>query len=147
MKKILSVAAVARINCMYDSVTVQTRLKSYFGKQCLRGDKIPAKNKYTKERALNPKKYLPGDLDETLQVSVNRNQDWVSFDVFTLTIIGDIKDTYDSQEIIDWFREKIENLNVIKGTRFQVKQAVIDVKSTDGPCMAWVYEEKKEKES
>ena len=147
MKKILSVAAIARINCLYNSETIRTHLKSYFGKQCLRGDKSSAKSRYAKERVSNPKKYLPGDLDGTLQISINGNQDWTNFDVFTLNIIGDIKDVADSKEIIDWFKEKIENLNIVRGTRFQVKQAVIDVKSTDGPCMAWVYEEKKEKES
>lgn len=81
----------------------------------------------------HPEKYLPAGSEGTLQKSVWEDPDTSNMARYTVSIFGDLRDHYDPDEIINWFRGRIEN------EEFSVRQAVITVRNSSYGIRTWVY--------
>ena len=70
----------------------------------------------------------------SLQKSVWEDPDRSSVAAYTVSIFGDLRDHDSCDEIIDWFKEKCENL--------MVRNAVITVNNERNGTKTWTYERK-----
>ena len=82
-----------------------------------------------------PEDYLPMGSEGSLEKSVWINPDKGCMSSYTVSIFGDLRDYEDSESIIEWFKNKINEINEIKG----VRQAVI-ISETEGKNpLSWHY--------
>ena len=105
------------------------------GKECLFNDNYEV----WEDAESNPDKYLPMGSEGSLQKSVWINPDKNCIAAYTVTIFGDLRDCYedDAKKIIQWFKEKAENL--------LVRNAVICVEYEYGNKIeTWTYGEGKQ---
>ena len=126
------VAGVMRIDALrfddpYD-------FKSYFddliGKQCLYNDD----ERVWKDKDKHPNEYLPMGSEGSLQKHIWINPDKSCLAAYTVTIFGDLRDHDNPQEIVDWFKEKCENLNI--------RQATISVDNELNGTINYTYSDK-----
>ena len=67
----------------------------------------------------------------SLQISVWDNPDKNCANAYTVSIFGDLRDHDNPQEIINWFKSKINNL--------WIRQAVITVSNEWNGTFTWTY--------
>lgn len=121
------VAGVVRI----DGITFlnQTDWKAFFGKEV----HFDSPNEVWDDANENPEEFLPycseGSLTTTLWT--NPNEDLVA--AYTLSIFGDLRDYDTPQDIIDWFKKKIDAIPL-------VRQAVITAELEFGETLTWTYQ-------
>ena len=83
----------------------------------------------------NPQDYLPMGSEGSLEKSIWINPDTSCMSSYTVSIFGDLRDYEDSESIIEWFKNKINEINEIKW----VRQAVI-ISETEGiKPLTWYY--------
>lgn len=118
------VAAVVRID---DFQTPNgTNYKDYFGKEIHFGDGVEAWNDYHK----HPEDYLPCGSEGSLSSSIWVNPHTNHLDAYTVTIFGDLRDYSATEEILEWFKEKLKCIPMIR-------QAVITIEGID--VVTWNY--------
>lgn len=83
------------------------------------------------EQENDPEKYLPMGSEGTLKMMVWANPDTSYAARYTVTIFGDLRDHYDPQEIVDWFKRKLKGLII--------RQAVITVENEWRGTITWTY--------
>jgi len=81
----------------------------------------------------HPEKYLPAGSEGTLRKSVWRNPDNAAMEEYTISIFGDLRDHYDPDGIIDWFKNKLKDEDLY------VKQAVVTVENDLHGIRTWTY--------
>lgn len=127
------VAAIARVDGFGLFVErpeeEQYQFESVFGKECLWG----ADKSIWDDAIKNPDKYLPMGSEGTLRMTVWINPKENDMDRYTVSIFGDLRDVWDKQPIIDWFKKKIGQLDM-------VRQAAITVNDIEG-TETWTYDD------
>lgn len=81
----------------------------------------------------HPERYLPSGSEGTLRKIVCHNPDPFDTGKYIISIFGDLRDHYDPDGIIDWFRKKLEHEDLY------VKQAVITVENDRYGVRTWAY--------
>lgn len=120
------VAAVVRIDDL--PFLGETDWKEYFGKECLYDSDIEVwsdKNKH-------PDQYLPMGSEGSLRSSLWSNPDTHSMAAYTIMIFGDLRDYTTPGTIIDWFKEKLNGI-------MMVRQAVITVETEGADTLTYTY--------
>lgn len=84
---------------------------------------------------INPQNYLPMGSEGSLEKSVWINPDKSCMSSYTVSIFGDLRDYENSENIIEWFKNKINEINEIKG----VRQAVIISETEGKEPLSWHY--------
>lgn len=80
----------------------------------------------------HPERYLPCGSEGSLQMDVWINDDKSEVAAYVVAIHGDLRDHDSCDEIIDWFKSKIEPL--------WVRQAVITVRNECNGTKTWTYD-------
>lgn len=88
-----------------------------FGKECL----WDAGTEVWKDVDEHPEKYMPCGSEGTLQKVVWTNPEKSCMAAYTVSIFGDLRDRYDIDVIIDWFKR------IVKDEDLWVRSAVITV--------------------
>ena len=120
------VAAVVRIDDL--QFLSKTDWREYFGYECT----FNAESAIWKDATEHPEKYLPMGSEGSLKSSLWTNPDDHSLAAYTLSIFGDLRDYDTPGAIIDWFKEKLENIPM-------VRQAVITVQTECVDMITYTY--------
>ena len=101
-----------------------------FGKECKwnDGDEVWREFEEHKER------FLPYGSEGTLEKLVWRNPRENEFDAFMVTIFGDLRDHYNPDAIVEWFKSTIEKHNL------WVRNAVITVRNELNGTRTFAYD-------
>jgi hypothetical protein len=121
------VAGVVRIDNI-EHLCGKLNFSNVFGKECLWDSSELTWN----DASNNPEKYLPMGSEGSLQMSVWENPDKHCASAYVVNIFGDLRDHDNPQEIIDWFKSRIQNL--------WIRQAVITVDNEWNGTLTWVYD-------
>ncbi len=78
----------------------------------------------------HPEKYLPLGSEGSLKMSVWETDEENILARYTVSIFGDLRDYYDYQSIINWFKNKIEDM--------MIRQASITVYLDGDTSYTWV---------
>jgi len=100
-----------------------------FGKECL----FDAPSEVWDDCEAHPEKYLPCGSEGTLQKTAWINPDSHMVAAYTVTIFGDLRDYENLDEIIDWFKEKVDS------SKIGIRQAVITATNVY-ETKTWAYE-------
>ena len=123
------VAGIARINAIRcDNATMD--FDRIFGKELNYDDETKIWDEYYR----NPELFLPAGREGSLHKSVWVNPDISHLAAYTVSIFGDLRDHDSPSEIVDWFKEKLEN--------FWVRNATITVENEWNGTVNWTYERK-----
>lgn len=99
-----------------------------FGKECLWKSPMEVWD----EQEEHPERFLPMGSEGSLQKSIWINPEINHIASYTVSIFGDLRDHYNAEGIIEWFKEKCKLVSV--------RNAVISV---DNSCISkslvWVY--------
>ena len=124
----LHVAAIARIDDIRFNDAVFDA-EAYFGKSCLWNDDEEVWDDVT----VNPENYLPMGSEGSLQLYQWVNPDPSAMAAYDIMIFGDLRDVDDIDLIIEWFKDKLNNKELM------VRQACITVNSNTD-YKTWTYE-------
>ena len=123
------VAGIARINASRcDNAAMD--FDRIFGKELNYDDETKIWDEYYR----NPELFLPAGREGSLHKSVWVNPDISHLAAYTVSIFGDLRDHDSPSEIVDWFKEKLEN--------FWVRNATITVENEWNGTVNWTYERK-----
>lgn len=122
------VAGVIRVNDIRTNDYTPRDWDKEIGRECLFEDP----EELWDEAEVTPDDFLPMGSEGTLQKSIWENPDKACMAAYTITIFGDLRDHYDPQSIVDWFKEKCSKL--------AVRQACITVYSGSNGTVNWVYD-------
>lgn len=100
-----------------------------FGKECLFHSPVEVWVDCEK----HPEKYLPCGSEGSLRKTVWVNPDSHNVAAYTVTIFGDLRDFENLDEIIDWFKEKVDLGEIA------IRQAVITATNCY-ETKTWAYE-------
>lgn len=109
---------------------------SVIGKECLWGSSSETW-KYADE---HPEEYMPCGSEGTLQKSIWVNPDKSDVNAYTISVFGDLRDWYDVNAIIVWFKILVKN-------KLSVRSAVITVTNTLDETRTWSYNFGEEEET
>lgn len=127
------VAAVVRVDSFrFGNETEQDAIEKFhdiFGKECL----FESSSEVWEDMECAPGSYLPMGSEGSLRLSVWTNPNTSSMAAWTVSIFGDLRDHDDPDEIVNWFKEKIEGLSV--------RQATITVRNEMNGTCNWTYED------
>ena len=115
------VAAIARVDS-----SGKMDFEKEFGKEVFFDSDIET----WKDAEKCPEKYLPLGTEGSLNMSVWETPEENSLARYTVSIFGDLRDYYDYKSIINWFKNKIENL--------MIRQASITVYLDGDTSYSWV---------
>ena len=101
------------------------------GKECL----FDSPTEVWDDMECRPEDYLPMGSEGSLEKSVWINPDKSCMSSYTVSIFGDLRDYENSENIIEWFKNKINEINEIKG----VRQAVIISETEGKEPLSWHY--------
>lgn len=110
------VAGVVRIDSI-QGISPEPDWDDIFGKECL----WEADPETWKDADEHPEKYMPCGSEGTLQKVVWTNPENSSMAAYTVGVFGDLRDWYNIDAIIDWFRR------TVKDEDLWVRSAVITV--------------------
>ena len=82
----------------------------------------------------HPEKYLPRGREGSLSMSVWTNPDGSCLARYTVSIFGDLRDHDDAQEIIDWFKEKIGGILLVRSA------CITAYNEWQGKTLVWAWE-------
>ena len=102
------------------------------GKECL----FDSPSNIWDDAEENPDDYLPIGSEGSLQKSVWINPNSSSLAAYTISIFGDLRDHDNTDEIIDWFKNKCSKISV--------RQAIITVLNEHNGEKTWSYTEEDE---
>lgn len=97
------VAGIARIDGIMPNGDTDAFAK-HFGKECLWEDGD------FDDAFKHPDDYLPMGSEGSLHMSVWVNPDPHCLAAYTVSIFGDLRDHHDPDEIVEWFKKKLEGL-------------------------------------
>ena len=124
MSNWLHVAAIVRIDAFEgffeedDFHAKETnRITEVFGKELRYDD-----DKSWKEYREHPERYLPAGSEGSLKMSLWTNPKNNYCDRYTLSIFGDLRDRFDGQSIVDWFKDRCSKME-----RWTIRNACITV--------------------
>lgn len=110
----------------------ETNWTEYFGKEVHFSSPKDVWEDYDE----HPEGYLPVGSEGGLYSSLWVNPDEHSMAAYTLMIFGDLRDYVTPEKIIEWFKEKLSGIPV-------VRQAVITVETEGLESVVYNYEEEK----
>lgn len=114
------VAGVVRVDAIRMGMATEVNWDDIFGKECL----WEADPEVWKDADEHPEKYMPCGSEGTLQKTVWTNPEKSSMAAYTVGIFGDLRDWYDIDVIVEWFKK------IVRSEDLWVRSAVITV--TDG---------------
>ena len=114
------VAGVVRVDAIRMGMATEVNWDDIFGKECL----WEADPEVWKDTDEHPEKYMPCGSEGTLQKTVWTNPEKSSMAAYTVGIFGDLRDWYDIDVIVEWFKK------IVRSEDLWVRSAVITV--TDG---------------
>ena len=114
------VAGVVRVDAIGMGMATEVNWDDIFGKECL----WEADPEVWKDADEHPEKYMPCGSEGTLQKTVWTNPEKSSMAAYTVGIFGDLRDWYDIDVIVEWFKK------IVRSEDLWVRSAVITV--TDG---------------
>lgn len=91
------------------------------------------------EAGEHPEEFLPAGSEGSLHKSMWLNPDKSCMAAMTVSIFGDLRDHDSPGEIIEWFKGKCENEDLM------IRNAVITVENEWNGTRTWVYDRKKNK--
>lgn len=109
---------------------------SIIGKECLWGSNSEA----WKDADDHPEEYMPLGSEGTLQKSIWVNPDKSDMTAYTISVFGDLRDWYDVDAIVEWFKKIVKN-------KLWVRSAVITVTNTIDNTRTWAYNFGEEEET
>lgn len=130
MSRWTHVAGVVRIDTL--PIFGETDWLAYFGKEFHYDSSIDI----WREQREHPERFLPGGSEGSLHSSLWENPDKNCTAGYTVMIFGDLRDYDTPEEIIRWFKEKINGIPL-------VRQAVISVELEYSKPITWNYAEEK----
>lgn len=152
MSNWLHVAAIVRIDAFEgfsmeeDFLTKELkRIREVFGKQLLYED-----HKAWEEYREHPERYLPMGSEGSLQMSLWINPKDNYCDRYTVSIFGDLRDRFDCQSIIDWFKDRCNRMEcwTIRNACITVDNELstyvcsasthVDDEESDAPKIVWI---------
>ena len=83
----------------------------------------------------NPSEYLPMGSEGSLEMNVWENPDKNHIFSYVVSIFGDLRNHDSSEEIIEWFKDKVMNKGLM------IRQAVITVENEVNGTLSWTYED------
>ena len=123
------VAGVVRADAIRIGTIAEPNWDDVFGKECL----WEADLEVWKDADEHPEKYMPCGSEGTLQKVVWTNPKETCIPAYTVGIFGDLRDWYDVDAIIGWFKKIVTNDDLL-----WVRNAVITV--TNGiESKTWAY--------
>lgn len=134
------VAAVIRVDDFRLDEKDVLDFDEIFGKECLWGSDM----KVWEDAKKHPDRYLPMGSEGTLQKSVWVNPNMSHMDAYTVSIFGSLRDCSSSEWIIEWMKNKINEIREY----LLIRQAVITASCGAEPePLVWVYDKSEEGES
>lgn len=112
------VTGVVRVDAIRMGMETEVNWDDIFGKECL-WEESPSVWHDLDE---HPEKYMPCGSEGTLQKTVWENPEKSCMAAYTVSIFGDLRDWYDVDAIIDWFKRIVKDENLL-----WVRSAVITV--------------------
>ena len=106
---------------------------SVFGKEC----RFDSPEEVWDNLHDHPDQYLPRGSEGTLHMEVWTNPDLSHCDAYTVTIFGDLRDHDSAQEVISWFKTKLER-DPIEG---RIRNACIVANNECYGAQSWSYDE------
>lgn len=96
----------------------RSKIREVLGKECRYEDS----NEVWEDAENHPEKYLPMGSEGSLEMTIHTNPEKNCLAAYTVTIFGDLRDCgYSKEEMeteyINWFKQKIEELNKFFGIR------------------------------
>lgn len=137
------VAAVIRLDALIIKESrakeQRAKIRELLGKACLYEDDMSV----WEDANTHPEKYLPMGSEGSLEMTIRTNPNKHCLAAYVVTIFGDLRDCgYSKEELekyyIEWFKEKLHNLNQC----FGIRQATIT--ATNGiETVSYTYAEEK----
>lgn len=109
---------------------------SIVGKECLWG----SSRETWKDADEHPEEYMPCGSEGTLQKSIWVNPDKSDMNSYVISVFGDLRDWYDVDAIVVWFKKIVKN-------KLSVRSAVITVINTLDDTRTWSYNFGEEEET
>lgn len=111
-------SGVVRVDAIRMGMATEVNWDDIFGKECL----WESDPEIWKDADEHPEKYMPCGSEGTLQKTVWENPKESCMAAYTVSIFGDLRDWYDVDAIIDWFKRIVKDENLL-----WVRSAVITV--------------------
>lgn len=123
------VAAIVRVDYLRfgEEPNIGERFEEIFGKELRYEDSFNVWD----EADEHPERFLPLGSEGSLTMNVWKNPDKSCMSAYVVSIFGDLRDHYDPNAIVDWFKEKISSL--------WVRQATITVENEWNGTVNWTY--------
>lgn len=122
------VAGIIRVDCIR-GLEVKPDFAQIFGKELHWGSTPEEWEEY----ATHPEGYLPSGSEGSLTITVWDNPKKSHIAAYTVSIFGDLRDHENSDEIIEWFKDKCAKL--------RVRNACIVAENEHNGVRHWVYAE------
>ena len=106
------------------------------GKECL----WESDDKVWDDAEKHPDKYLPMGSEGSLHKDVWVNPDPSCIAAYTVTIFGDLRDRSNAEEFVEWFQNKVMELDSNSSPVVGIRDAVISVTGF-GEVKVWSYAE------
>lgn len=103
------VAGVVRVDAIRTGMETEVNWDDIFGKECL----WESDPEIWKDADEHPDKYMPCGSEGTLQKTVWENPKKSCMAAYTVSIFGDLRDWYDADAIIDWFKRIVNDENLL----------------------------------
>ena len=107
-----------------------------FGKECLWESPV----KIWADTDKHPDKYLPMGSEGSLQLSIWTNPEKNHSFSYVVTIFGDLRDHDSANEIIEWFKNKINEIENDECNNLFIRQAVITAINECNGMKTWAWE-------
>lgn len=82
----------------------------------------------------HPERFLPLGSEGSLEIDVWVNPNKSSITALTVSIFGDLRDHDSPDEIVEWFKDKCENSDLM------IRNAVITVRNEYNGTRTWTYD-------
>lgn len=133
MSRWTHVAAVVRIDDIGAIFGNTTDWNAYFGKELC----YTSRNHLWDEAEEHPERFLPMGSEGSLTLHILENPNKNHLNRYNVMIFGDLRD-YDTPDVIlDWFKEKVNGITM-------VRQAVITIETEYIKTITWAYEKEEE---
>ena len=134
------VAGVVRIDCITAfMVNKNVDFHNIFGKELDFYDDSDV----WEDAEENPSNYLPMGSEGSLKISVWENPRDECAARYTVSIFGDLRDHDSAEEIVEWFKNKIDEIEEDMENGIWIRQACITVDNEWYRMVSWNYGEDK----
>ena len=107
-----------------------------FGKECL----WESSNEIWEDAEEHPDKYLPMGSEGSLQLSMWTNPKKHCSFSYVVTIFGDLRNHDSASEIVEWFKNKINEIENDEYNNLSIRQAVITAYNERNGSKTWYWD-------